>query len=135
MPKASPWGTPGSCLWWQGRTRRHRAWRPRPAFYVYDPLPVFAFLSYAVRIEKEGFVTKTVNADGVRDGDLSLNVVLEKGDGGAGGIGADGDTQAEYYDLQGVRLSAPEKGLPRSCARAADLQGNPLKTIRLVKAV
>ncbi len=81
---------------------------------------MFAFLSYAVRIEKEGFVTKTVNADGVRDGDLSLNVVLEKGDGGAGGIGADGDTQAEYYDLQGVRLSAPEKGRgPRSCARAA----------------
>ena len=83
-----------------------------PGLYVYDPLPVFAFLSYAVRIEKEGFVTKTVNADGVRDGDLSLNVVLEKGDGGAGGIGADGDTQAEYYDLQGMRLSAPEKGRP-----------------------
>ena len=83
-----------------------------PGLYVYDPLPVFAFLSYAVRIEKEGFATKTVNADGVRDGDLSLNVVLEKGDGGAGGIGADGDMQAEYYDLQGMRLYAPEKGRP-----------------------
>lgn len=79
--------------------------------YVYDPLPVFSGLDYAVRIAKEGFVTKTVDVNAVRDGDLDLDVTLARLNGVEGiEAGDDGGCEAEYYDLQGIRLSAPAKG-------------------------
>lgn len=46
--------------------------------YVYDPLPVFMSLSYDVRVEKAGYVSKTVDVTDVREGDMSLTVALER---------------------------------------------------------
>lgn len=60
-----------------------------PGVYVYDPLPVFSSLSYEVRVEKEGFASKIVDVNGVRDGNLALTVMLDIDGGGIDGAGAD----------------------------------------------
>lgn len=59
-----------------------------PGVYVYNPLPVFSGVSYEVRVEKEGFVTRTIDVSEIVDGDLALKVTLDYDGGGVMASGA-----------------------------------------------
>lgn len=60
-----------------------------PGVYTYDPLPVFDGYTYGVRIDKEGFKTKTVDVSDIVGGNIDMEVRLERDDDGVDTVSED----------------------------------------------
>lgn len=73
-----------------GQDAGTRAIETEPGVYVYNPLPVFLNgVTYAVRVEKEGYKTQTVDVNDIVEGDMKLTVTLEAIGGGIDAAGDD----------------------------------------------
>lgn len=97
-----------------------KAAETEPGVYVYDPLPVFNSLTYAVRITKNDFEPAVVDVNDVIEGDLELTVTLQRVPGSVEGIAAE---KALVRGGKGcIKVSLPEA----SVVMIFDISGRPV---------